>query len=141
MGASFTINSKDLSERDIKTSVRNLVKENNLPKYKWRVFETSGTASGQMTAFSLLSFGGSIGVVGFTMEKVNIRLSNMMAFDADMFGNWGCMAEYYPEVLKKVLNKDINILDNIELHPLQTINEIIPQALNHKIEKRVIFCP
>jgi len=64
-----------------------------------------------------------------------------MAFDADLFGNWGCKPEYYPEVVKKVLAEEINILDNIEVHPLSAINEIIPMALGHKLEKRVIFKP
>jgi len=113
-GADYTINSKELSEKEIKNSVRTLVKENGLPKYQWKVFETSGSAAGQMAAFSLLSFAGTVAIVGFTMEKVTVRLSNAMAFDADLFGNWGCKPEYYPAVLDKVLKEEINLLDNIE---------------------------
>ncbi len=140
-GADYIVNSKGLSEKDIKKSVRGLVKENGLPKLQWRVFETSGSAAGQMVAFSLLSFAGTVAIVGFTMEKVTIRLSNAMAFDADLFGNWGCKPEYYPAVVDKVLKEEINLLDNIEEHPLDSINEIIPLALEHKLEKRVIFTP
>jgi 6-hydroxycyclohex-1-ene-1-carbonyl-CoA dehydrogenase len=141
LGAAFVINSRDLSERDIKGNIRSLVKENGLPKVQWKVFETSGTGIGQTVAFSLLSFAGTVAIVGFTMEKVTVRLSNAMAFDADIFGNWGCKPEYYPAVVDKVLKQEINILDNIEEHPLDSMNEIIPQALEHKLEKRVIFTP
>ncbi|MGD8413956.1 MAG: 6-hydroxycyclohex-1-ene-1-carbonyl-CoA dehydrogenase [Candidatus Latescibacterota bacterium] len=141
MGADFTLNVRDVSEKDVKNSVRGLVKENKLPKTGWKVFEMSGTGAGQMTAFSLLSFAGAMGVVGFTMDKINIRLSNVMAFDADLFGNWGCKPEYYPEVVSEVLKGKINVRDNVETHPLDSINEIFPMALEHKIEKRVVFEP
>jgi 6-hydroxycyclohex-1-ene-1-carbonyl-CoA dehydrogenase len=140
-GADYIINSKEQSEKDIKKSVRALVKENGLPKLQWKVYETSGSAAGQMVAFSLLSFAGTVAIVGFTMEKVTIRLSNAMAFDADLFGNWGCKPEYYPAVVEKVLKEEINILDNIEEHSLDEMNEIIPLAMAHKLEKRVIFKP
>ena len=140
-GIDYTINTKDLSEKEIKGNVRTLVKENGLPGYRWKVFETSGTGAGQTAAFSLLSFAGTVAIVGFTMEKVTVRLSNAMAFDADLFGNWGCKPEYYPAVVEKVLNEEINVLDNIEEHPLDEMNEIVPQALAHKLEKRVIFTP
>ena len=141
MGASHRINSKDQSERDLKNTVRGMVKEQNLPKHRWKVFETSGTSGGQQTAFSLLSFAGTVGIIGFTMDKVSVRLSNIMAFDADIFGNWGCKPEYYPEVVAGVLRGDINVLDNIEEHSLDDINDVIPLALAHKLEKRVIFLP
>ncbi len=141
LGAHFSINAKDLSDRDIKGAVRDLVKENKLPRNQWKIFETSGVAAGQITAFSLLSYAGAVGIVGFTMDKVTVRLSNIMAFDADVFGNWGCKPEYYPAVVEKVLAGNINLLDNIEEHPLDSINEIVPKAFEHKLEKRVIFIP
>lgn len=140
-GASYSINSRDLSEKDLKKQVRTMVKENNLPQHQWKVFETSGTAGGQNTAFSLLSFAGTVGIIGFTMDKVNIRLSNIMAFDADFFGNWGCKPDYYSKVVDLVLDGTINVLDNIEEHPLDSINKILPLALGHKLNKRVIFVP
>ena len=141
LGAAFTINSKGQSEKDVKKSIRSLVKENSLPRYKWKVFETSGTAVGQETAFSLLSFAGTVGIIGFTMDKVTIRLSNVMAFDADLFGNWGCMPEHYPAAVDKVLKGNINVLDNIEEHPLDSINDIIKLAMDHKLTKRAILKP
>jgi 6-hydroxycyclohex-1-ene-1-carbonyl-CoA dehydrogenase len=141
MGASYTLNSRDMGEGDVKKAVREMVKENKLPKVGWRVFETSGTAPGQATAFALLTFAGTLGIVGFTMDKLNVRLSNVMAFDADIFGNWGCKPEHYPAVAKDALEGRINLKDNVEPRPLETINDVIPLALDHKLEKRVIFTP
>jgi 6-hydroxycyclohex-1-ene-1-carbonyl-CoA dehydrogenase len=139
--ADFTINSKGLSERDVRDKVRALVKEHKLPKYQWKVFETSGTAEGQNVGFSLLTFAGTLGVVGFTMDKISVRLSNIMAFDADVFGNWGCKPEHYPAVVRKVLDGAINVVDNIEERPLDSINEVLPLAFDHKLSKRVVFVP
>lgn len=141
MGADYTINSKGLGEGEAKKAVRTLVKENKLPGLGWKVFEMSGTAAGQATAFALLSFAGTLGIIGFTMDTVTVRLSNVMAFDADIFGNWGCKPELYPAAVADVLKGRINVRDNVEARPLETINDVIPLALEHKLEKRVIFTP
>jgi 6-hydroxycyclohex-1-ene-1-carbonyl-CoA dehydrogenase len=141
LGASFSVNATGLAERDIKDAIRARVKENKLPKHQWKIFETSGTAAGQQTAFSLLSFAGTVGIIGFTMDKVSVRLSNVMAFDGDLFGNWGCKPEYYPAVVEKVLRGNIDIKSNIEEHPLDAINEITKLAFEHKLTKRVVFIP
>jgi len=141
MGAQFTLDTAGMSEGDVKKVVRGLVKENGLPKYGWKVFETSGTAPGQAAAFALLSFAGSLAIVGFTMDTVTVRLSNAMAFDADIFGNWACKPEYYPDVAKLVISGSINLRDNVVRHPLDSINEIIPKVMKHEIERRVIFTP
>jgi len=141
LGARFGINTAGMDEKALKEKVRTFVKEQHLPKHRWKIFETSGTGAGQSVAFSLLSFAGTIAVVGFTLDKVSIRLSNLMAFDADMFGNWGCKPEYYPAVVEKVLKREINILDTVEERPLDTINEVVALAMQHKLEKRVIFIP
>jgi 6-hydroxycyclohex-1-ene-1-carbonyl-CoA dehydrogenase len=141
MGADYTINAKGLSDRDVKKAVRTLVKENRLPNLGWRVFETSGTAAGQQSAFGLLSFAGTLAIVGFTMDKIDIRLSNVMAFDADVFGNWACKPEYYPEVIDAVVSGRINVKDNVEEHPLDSINDVMKLALEHKLERRVVFVP
>ena len=33
------------------------------------------------------------------VEKVALRLSNLMAYDADAFGTWGCPPHLYPEAV------------------------------------------
>lgn len=141
MGAHFVVNSSAMSDGDIKKHVRGLVKENALPAYGWKVFEMSGTAAGQAAAFALLSFAGKLAIVGFTMDTVTVRLSNAMAFDAEIFGNWACRPELYPAVAEGAIDGSINIRDNIETHPLDSINDVIPLVMNHKIQRRVVFTP
>jgi 6-hydroxycyclohex-1-ene-1-carbonyl-CoA dehydrogenase len=140
-GADYTICSKDKDERELKKLVRTLVKENGLPPYRWQIFEASGSAGGQAVAYALLSFAGSISIIGFTMAKANIRLSNMMAFDATLRGNWGCSPKHYPAVVEHVLSGKITLLDNIETHSLDEINDLIPLAIDHKLERRAILVP
>jgi 6-hydroxycyclohex-1-ene-1-carbonyl-CoA dehydrogenase len=140
-GAEHVICSAGLSEKDIKDQVRGFVSKNSLSKYQWKVFETSGSAGGQNLGFSLLSYAGVLGVVGFTMEKLSLRLSNVMAFDADVFGNLGCRPAHYPKVVEQVLGGSINVRENVREYPLDSINEVISLALAHKLEKRAILVP
>lgn len=140
-GSDFGICTLNMDEREIKRQVRALVQENDLPKNQWRVFETSGSVAGQNTAFSLLSYAGTLGIVGFTMEKVTVRLSNIMAFDADVFGNWGCRPLYYADVINDVLARRINVVDNVQRFPLSDINRVIAEALKHRLTKRAILVP
>ncbi len=140
-GAKFGICSFRMDARAIKKRIKELVSEHKLPKNQWKVFENSGSAGGQELAFSLLSFAGTIGIVGFTMDKVNVRLSNIMAYDADVFGNWGCRPAYYKPVVEDVLNNKINLLDNIEIFPLSEINKVLELAKEHKLTKRAILAP
>lgn len=140
-GADFGICTAGMDVRDIKKEIRNLVKEHNLPKFQWKIFETSGSAAGQNVAFALMTFASTVGIIGFTMSKLELRLSNVMAFDADLFGNWGCSPKYYPPVVKGVLDGSINLLDNIVEYPLSQINEVIELANAHKLSRRAIMVP
>lgn len=140
-GADFIICSSGMEERDVKGQIKNLVKEHSLPKTQWKIYENSGSAGGQSLGFSLLSYAGTLGIVGFTMDKLNIRLSNIMAFDADVFGNWGCRPVYYANVIADVLSKKINVLDNIQTYPLSQIDSVIEDAQQHRLTKRAILMP
>lgn len=140
-GASLTINASEIQGKDVRDTVRQFAKDNALRQTEWKIFECSGTAAGQMTAFSLLTFGASLAVVGFTMDKVEIRLSNLMAFHARALGNWGCQTEYYPDALEMVLTGKVSMLPFIEQHPLSDINEVFSRAHDGKLQRRAILVP
>ena len=59
----------------------------------------------------------------------------------DVFGNWGCRPAHYPAVVDQVLKGTINLRENIETKPLDAINDVIPLALAHKLDRRVILTP
>ena len=140
-GAQFTLNTRGLDQKTLKAQIRTMVKENKLPAWQWRVFEMSGTKGGQETAYNLLSFAGTLAIVGFTMDKLDLRLSNLMAFDAECFGNWGCRPQYYDDVVKDVISNRVQLLDNVEYHPLASINEVFAASQNHSLKKRAILIP
>ncbi len=140
-GAAHTLNAKDYDARALKKAVQAFAKEQGLRATEWKIFECSGTAAGQTTAYSLLTYGAHLAVVGFTMDKLQVRLSNLMAFNARLQGNWGCLTEYYSEALEMVLTGKINMKSFVKLHPLDDINEIFEAAHQHQLTERAILTP
>jgi 6-hydroxycyclohex-1-ene-1-carbonyl-CoA dehydrogenase len=140
-GASLTLNSRKLDAKAIKAAVGDFAKASGLRRTEWFIFECSGTAPGQLTAYSLLVHGATLSVVGFTMDKVEVRLSNLMAFDARALGNWGCPPEHYPAALDLVLDGKVQIAPFVEKRPLATINEVFASVHHHEIRKRVVLVP
>lgn len=140
-GVDATINSRGMDFRTLKSKVRELAKEINAPKYGWKIFEISGTKAGQETAFGLLTFTSTMSIVGFTMDKVEARLSNLMAFDAKLIGTWGCKPELYPEVVELIASGKLNIGEFVETFPMSEINEVFKNTLEHKYTKRSVMVP
>lgn len=140
-GVSATLNIKDMDMKSIKENVRSIAKELGVSRFGWKIFEISGTKAGQDLAFNLITFTSTLSIVGFTMEKPEVRLSNLMAFDAKLIGTWGCKPELYPEVLD-LIAKDKLIIDSfIETFPLSKINEVFKNTLEHKYKKRSVLVP
>ena len=107
-------------------------------RYRRKIFECSGSAAGQQTAFSLLTHNANLAIVGFTMKKIELRLSNLMAFDATAFGNWGCLPKHFPEILNLVSMGEIEIEPFVECHPMKHLNELLA-AEHHR--RRPILLP
>lgn len=140
-GVDATLNSKGLNIKEIKSKVKEIAKEIGAPKYGWKVFEFSGTAPGQELAFNLITFTSTLSIVGFTMNKLEVRLSNLMAFDAKLIGTWGCKPELYPEVVDLIATGKLEIKDFVETFPLSQINEVFKNTLAHKYTKRSVLVP
>jgi len=140
-GASLTLNAKQMTPRDIKAAIQAFAKERGLRQTEWIIFECSGTRAGQETAFSLLNHGATLAVVGFTMDKVEVRLSNLMAFHARAIGNWGCPPELYPQALELVLNGRVKVAPFVEKHPLSDINKVFEAAHAGALKRRAVLVP
>ncbi len=140
-GAALTLDAKALEGRALKAAIAEFAATNGLRQTEWCIFECSGSAAGQRTAWGLLVPGATLAVVGFTMERIDIRLSNLMAFDARALGNWGCPPEFYPAALDLVLDGKIQLKPFIERHPLDDINAVFAAAHAHALKRRAILAP
>ena len=136
-----TFNAADMAFKDLRKAVSAFVKDQGKRRTEWKVFETSGTAAGQKTAFGLMTFGGHLSVVGFTMDTLDIRLSNLMAFHATARGNWGCLTRYYPPVRDLVLSGKVKMSPFVKTFPLSDINTVFDMVHHKKIVQRAIMVP
>ena len=140
-GAAATLNARQLSAREIKSAIQNFAKQRALRQTEWIIFECSGTRAGQETAFSLINHGATLCVVGFTMDKVEVRLSNLMAYHARALGNWGCPPELYPAALDLVLTGRVKVAPFVEKHPLDYINQIFEAVHQGELKRRAVLVP
>jgi 6-hydroxycyclohex-1-ene-1-carbonyl-CoA dehydrogenase len=140
-GAAGTINSGETDFKSLKKEVGGMAKEWGCTKHSWKIFECSGHPGGQETAFGLLSFAGTLLVVGFTLAKSEFRLSNLMAFDATVQGTWGCKPELYPEALDMVTSGKITLKPFIKPYPMSEGPAVMQQVADHQIDKRAILMP
>ena len=76
-----------------------------------------------------------------TPDKLEMRLSNLMAFDATMAGNWGCDPLLYADVLKWIAEGRIQVSPFVEKHPLAEINQVLDAAHAGKLLKRAVLVP
>lgn len=106
-----------------------------------RVFECSGHPAGQELSFELLGSGGVLLVVGYTPKKVNLRLSRLMALDAQAIGNWGCLPEHYPPLLDLVLAGSVQVAPLCELFPLADVQDVLERVRAHSIRRRPVLVP
>ena len=140
-GVDEILNVKELDIKATKSKVREIAKNLGASPFRWKIYELSGTKSGQELAFNLLTFASTLSIVGFTMDKLEVRLSNLMAFDAELIGTWGCKPELYPEVVELVSSGKLKIEKFVETFPLSKINEVFKNTLEHKYTKRSVLVP
>ena len=140
-GVDATLNTKGMDIKTIKDKVKELTKEIKAKKIAWKIFEFSGTKQGQELAFNLITFASTLSIVGFTMDKVEVRLSNLMAFDAKLIGTWGCKPELYTEVLELISSGKLKIDQFVQTFPMSQINTVFKNTLEHKYNKRSVLVP
>ena len=140
-GADLTLDSSALGFKEIRGAVRDAARQHGTPPHSWKIYECSGHPAGQATAFGLLTHAATLMVVGFTLAKVELRLSNLMAYDATVQGSWGCRPELYPEALEMVTSGRIALTPFIELHPLSAGPRVLDDVAEHRLGARAILVP
>jgi 6-hydroxycyclohex-1-ene-1-carbonyl-CoA dehydrogenase len=140
-GASMAMNPKCMAPKAMKEAIRGLVRDTGQGRIGTKIFEMSGTTAGQQTAFNLLDFGSYLAVVGYTADKVELRLSNLMAFDATARGNWGCAPAHYPKALDLVLEGKVKLAPFVDVRPFEELTELFGAAHRHELRRRAIVTP
>jgi 6-hydroxycyclohex-1-ene-1-carbonyl-CoA dehydrogenase len=140
-GADLTINADESDFKALRGEIRKLAKTQGIPTWRQKIFECSGSAAGQATAFGLIGHGGYLSVVGFTPKRLELRLSNLMAFDATAQGNWGCLPAHYPAIVALVLSGKISLEPFTEFRPMSSINETFKDIHDRRVSRRVILTP
>jgi 6-hydroxycyclohex-1-ene-1-carbonyl-CoA dehydrogenase len=140
-GADLTIDSSQSDFKTIKQQVKTQAKTGNCAPHSWKIFECSGHPGGQELAYGLLTFASTLMVVGFTLAKTELRLSNLMAFDATVQGTWGCKPELYPDALRLATDRKITLAPFIQAYPMSQAPDVLQEVADHNIDKRAILIP
>lgn len=140
-GADLVLDANSTDMKGLKSAVRSFSKQSARQGIGLKIFEMSGTPAGQATAFGLLDYGAYLAVVGYTAKPVELRFSNLMAFDATARGNWGCPPDQYPAALQLVLDGKIALAPYVEVHPLDEAPAVFEAAAKHSLRRRAILSP
>jgi 6-hydroxycyclohex-1-ene-1-carbonyl-CoA dehydrogenase len=138
-GAEQAINLTNLDPKDLRKQVRAFAK--GAPTLKFKIFECSGSVPGQVTAYGLLERGATMMQVGYTPNRIEVRLSNLMAFDATLHGTWGCPPEVYPGVLRLIEQGKVALDPFIAYGPMSKVNDYLADMAAHKLERRMVMDP
>ena len=133
----LALDASTLSGRELKDAILVYERQHGLPGPGRKIIECSGSAAGQQTAYSLLTFDGRLLVVGYTRDKIEVRLSNLMAFDAQVIGNWGCLPEHFPRLLELIEQGRLELREFVEFHPMSRLNEL----LQGESQRRPVLIP
>jgi 6-hydroxycyclohex-1-ene-1-carbonyl-CoA dehydrogenase len=140
-GAEQAVDVRDRTPQDVRKELHALARGWGVPSLRWRVFECSGTPAGQQLAFGLLARAATLLQVGFTPRPVELRFSNLMAFDATVHGTWGCPPEAYPEVLRLIAQGRVVLDPFVEHAPMSRLPELLDALAHHRLERRMILDP
>lgn len=141
-GADYVINASGMSARDIKQHVKKIAKEIGVSSgVGWKIFECTGTASGQEVGLELLSYVGTLVVVGFGVQNNQYMLSKLMVYDAHLIGTWGCLPHYYPDVVEMIHDGRIAIEPFVQTKPMSQILEVIEAQHTVGFDRRQVLEP
>ncbi len=141
LGAEVTLEVAGMESRAVRKSLKQATGGWGIPSLKLRIFECSGSAPGQLLAFTLIDRASTMVQVGFTPDKVPLRLSNLMAYDATVHGTWGCPPEAYPAVLDLIYRGQVKLGPFIEHAPMSGLNSLLDDMAHHRLSRRMILHP
>ncbi len=141
LGADLVIDVSDKPVKDVRKEVQGFASSVGAGTLNTKIFECSGTPAGQSLAFAFLGRGSTLVQVGFTPKTVELRLSNLMAFDATVHGTWGCPPEQYGPVLDLIWQGKVRLDIGLEFAGMSRINELLADMAAHRLQARMVLDP
>ncbi len=142
LGAAHTMNVRGRAPAAIRRALQEHARTGGLRACCWKIFETSGTAAGELLAFELLTEGSVLALVGQRSdEPVPVRLGQLAVLDATAHGLRVHATEHVLAALDLVMAGDVAIEPLIERRPLGTVNETLRELYDGSPLRRPILVP
>jgi 6-hydroxycyclohex-1-ene-1-carbonyl-CoA dehydrogenase len=129
------------AQKALRAGLRAFARKHGVPSLRLRIFECTGHKAGQALAFGLLDRCATLVQVGYTPDPVEVRLSNLMAFDAEIRGTWGCPLEAYPAVLELIASGKVKLDPFVERAPMSRVDEYLAAMHAGRLERRLVLDP
>jgi 2-desacetyl-2-hydroxyethyl bacteriochlorophyllide A dehydrogenase len=99
-----------------------------------------GFAATISEAFATVCKGGEVGVIGFTLDKVDFRAGHFMGLQKRIGGSWACPTRLYPEVVTMIENGglDFDVLVS-KFYNLEQVEEAFADLEAGKIVGRAVI--
>jgi 6-hydroxycyclohex-1-ene-1-carbonyl-CoA dehydrogenase len=141
VGALLALDARDREPKALRKELSSALAARGMEPEGWHVFECSGSPAGQRLAFGLLTRGATLSVVGFTPEPSVFSLSNLMALDAEAYGNWGCDPALYPAVVARVLAGAVDLPGAVQRFPLSDAPAVLSAVHRRELGRRAVLVP
>jgi 6-hydroxycyclohex-1-ene-1-carbonyl-CoA dehydrogenase len=129
------------AQKALRAELRGFARKHGVPSLRLRIFECTGHKAGQALAFGLLDRGATMVQVGYTPEAVELRLSNLMAFDATIHGTWGCPLEAYPAVLDLIASGRVKLDPFVDRAPMSRVDDHLAAMQAGRLDRRLVLDP
>lgn len=99
-----------------------------------------GYAATISEAFNTVCKGGEVGVIGFTLDKVELPAGNFMGLQKRIGGSWACPTRLYPEVVKMIERGglDFNVLVS-RFYDLEQVEQAFKDLESGEIVGRAVI--
>ncbi len=140
-GADLGILVGDAHPKEVRREAHGFARSQGIGSGRFRIFECSGTTAGQQLAWTMLSRAATMVQVGYTPKPVELRFSNLMAFDATVHGTWGCPPEAYGDVLRLIYAGQVALEPFCAFASMKDVNVLLADMAAHKLDKRMVMTP
>ena len=138
-GAAFVTNATGKAPKEMAAEMKHLRKTRGLPAFGWKIFEATGTKSGQETAFALLGKAGKLILTASGAATVEYSMSHFIAMDAEIIDTLRCLPEDYPQVLDMVISGKIALSPFVQTRPMSWIRKVFAEARTTPPDKHILL--